>query len=153
MYNGASYFPPLRGRAVAGRRARGSRRVGRRAAGVVRAVGQVLRVPTGIGTSAHGLPAAGIVGRGRGAGHSVFAGRNWSGHGHHVHLHASQLLDKVVDQEAKDQLDGNLGQNKSLGGLQTDQGQQDGHDHLQLELHQQQDGQEQLVLVLLLSAT
>lgn len=118
---------------------------------MVGAIGQVLRVPAGIWATAHWLPAAGIVGGGRGAGHTIFGGWHGSWHWHHVHLHAPQFLDQIVDEEAEHQLDGNLGQDQCLGGLQTDQGQQNGHDNLQLELHEQQQRQEEFVLVLLLS--
>lgn len=118
---------------------------------MVRAIGQVLRVPASIWATAHWLPAAGIVGGGRGAGHTVFSGWHGSGHGHHVHLHTAQFLDQIVDEEAEHQLNGNLGQDQSLGGLKTDQSQQNWHDNLQFELHEQQKRQEEFVLVLLLS--
>lgn len=51
----------LRGAAVAaGRTGAAGARVGRAAAGMIRAVCHVLGIGTGIGTTAHGFPAAGI---------------------------------------------------------------------------------------------
>lgn len=89
-----------------------------------------------------------VAGGGFGGGRnrsSVLSGRHHWHHRHHGHSEAG-LLDQLGDQEAQDQGDGQLGQDKRLHCLQTDQGDEDRHQGLHLELQQQQHWKQEFLL-------
>ena len=58
----------------------------------------------------------------------------------------SFLHDQVVDQESEDKSDGQFAEDQGLHGLDADDGDEDGHQSLHLQLQEQQDWEQELLL-------
>lgn len=65
----------------------------------------------------------------------------------YLHFHLTSFLhQQIVDQESDDQGDGQFAKNECLDGLDSDEGDEDWHQRLHLQLEQEKNWQQQLLL-------